>query len=694
MKILSTILFFVFSNLICHAQIDFISSLKREQLRIDALDGKADTIYNIGLDHANKRAKHIYFDGLNELIDNLSNTYPSISLRNLEIVKLLPFFKNINAINYQRINSYERSFKIINKLYDSSSDAVILEVCKLYPTEALKLIEVFKKRNFASEFLLFIGAKLPYETLGAAYYYNRTAYLDTIIKVLTHLDPHSTKQFLSTNSPVAKSVKESKDSILIKIAEVFKIYGQSSNSFINIDALYHKRLNIAESEALIKDDTKYLNWLIDERMIPDVLGSYSIERKIGHLCHEKVDEINELHDVSNPNIRFKSVLKANKAELYTLMVYTPEEIYTSTFLGLYNRMRVQIGKQSGFDFLKEIKFNRFRTFIKQCAGFNVLEDFLKTMSPIQQDSLLLLVVKDLATTKGDIYAAVEVADIYGSIMDTVLSSKFRNKILLNYQSNINLQDIYGQFVYGLLYKLCGGKESEINAIENVTFSLPNLSILPLSTLFADGQNIQQHLFFDDEDGLASYNSFLASFKGDPNWKLIDNENYICVKSKKGLPVYIFANKPSREAQGQEELALLFAALGRYPDIAVHRGHSYYLDGTLDILNQSTKIVILGSCGGYHQVAKALENAEDVQIISTKQIGTMSVNDVLIKDMAEMLRNGKSIDWKIFWTDLEKKLKNNEKFYDYIPPYKNLGAIFIKAYKMALEKGELEVVLAN
>ena len=139
---------------------------------------------------------------------------------------------------------------------------------------------------------------------------------------------------------------------------------------------------------------------------------------------------------------------------------------------------------------------------------------------------------------------------------------------------------------------------------------------------------------------------------------------------------------------------MFAALGRYPDIAVHRGHSYYLDGTLDILNQSTKIVILGSCGGYHQVAKALENAEDVQIISTKQIGTMSVNDVLIKDMAEMLRNGKSIDWKIFWTDLEKKLKNNEKFYDYIPPYKNLGAIFIKAYKMALEKGELEVVLAN
>ena len=68
-------------------------------------------------------------------------------------------------------------------------------------------------------------------------------------------------------------------------------------------------------------------------------------------------------------------------------------------------------------------------------------------------------------------------------------------------------------------------------------------------------------------------------------------------------------------------------------------------------------------------------------------------DVLIKDMSEVLRKHGTLDWKPFWLDLEKKLKGNSKFYDYIPPYKNLGAMLIKAYRMALENGELEAILS-
>ena len=42
----------------------------------------------------------------------------------------------------------------------------------------------------------------------------------------------------------------------------------------------------------------------------------------------------------------------------------------------------------------------------------------------------------------------------------------------------------------------------------------------------------------------------------------------------------------------------------------------------------------------------------------------------------------NIDWIPFWKEFKTKAAV-EGFEDYIPPYKNLGAIFIKAYKMAM-----------
>jgi|GEM_PF-465324 len=686
-NIFSTLLLFSLF-IAAQAQVDFMNSIDREQNRIDALDGKTDSFINIGTDEINARATAIYIAEIDTLKMSLLTHYPNLLDRNKEIIKLLPFLKEINHSNYAKLNHYEKSFKIINRLYDGSTDALALEVCKSYYTEGLKLIGLFNHRSFAESFLLFVGKSYPLETLGAAYDYSKAPYLSNVVRAITYDDPHTAKQFLGTGSPAAKAIYNSNDSVVKKILEIYRTYGQSSNSFINIDAIMHKRLTLAASEVMNDNADKNLNWLIAERMRPNILGSRSIERRIGYLCHEKVDKINELHEASNA-VRFRSVVDADAKELYTLMVYTQEEIYTSSFLGLYERLKPRMGNQSGLQFLRSVQFNQFRTFIKECAGFNTLDDFFKTMSLMEQDTLLEMVVADLDKNTGDIMAAVVVADIYGSLTDSILANTFSHKIYMQYLNRRMVNNAYGQFIYGMLYKLCGGNIDKLTPVGRITFSVPDLTQLKTDDLFKGGQNIQQHLFFDDEDGRASYNSFIGSFKNDPNWRIIDQPNYICIRSKNGFPVLIFANKPEREAQGQEELAALFASLGRYPDIAVHRGHSYYLDGTIDILSQSTRIAILGSCGGYHQVAKALENAADVQIISTKQIGTMSVNDVLIKDLADLLRSGKTLEWKVFWQGLEKKLKSNEKFYDYIPPYKNLGAIYIKAYRLALERGEFE-----
>ena len=47
-----------------------------------------------------------------------------------------------------------------------------------------------------------------------------------------------------------------------------------------------------------------------------------------------------------------------------------------------------------------------------------------------------------------------------------------------------------------------------------------------------------------------------------------------------------------------------------------------------------------------------------------------------------MRNGSGIDWIPFWQEFKSKAAV-EGFEDYIPPYKNLGAIFIKSYRKAM-----------
>ena len=97
--------------------------------------------------------------------------------------------------------------------------------------------------------------------------------------------------------------------------------------------------------------------------------------------------------------------------------------------------------------------------------------------------------------------------------------------------------------------------------------------------------------------------------------------------------------------------------------------------------------MLGSCGGYNNLNDVLNISEDAHIISSKQVGTKTVNEPILLSINNTLRSGRSIDWIGMWRDLSKQFSGDskEKFDDYIPPYKNLGVIFIKSYRQAMVK---------
>ena len=63
---------------------------------------------------------------------------------------------------------------------------------------------------------------------------------------------------------------------------------------------------------------------------------------------------------------------------------------------------------------------------------------------------------------------------------------------------------------------------------------------------------------------------------------------------------------------------------------------------------------------------------------------MNVNKPIIDALDNTLREGKNIDWRQMWNNLQTQFDKapreiRETFEDYIPPQKNLGALFIKAY---------------
>ena len=204
----------------------------------------------------------------------------------------------------------------------------------------------------------------------------------------------------------------------------------------------------------------------------------------------------------------------------------------------------------------------------------------------------------------------------------------------------------------------------------------------------------QVFFYGDDDGKMNYNGFTPQF-ANGNWKQTDNTKYwVSYSSIKGKPTIVYANKwfddertPGEIDKAQESLNSYLEEKGIQPTIVVHRGHSYWVKSTIKQIQPAAKIVLLGSCGGYNVIHDVLEHSPDAHIVASKQTGKMYINQPFLNILNEKIRNGNNIDWIPFWAEFKSKAGNIEGFEDYIPPYKNLGAIFIKAYNSQMGEGD-------
>jgi hypothetical protein len=296
-----------------------------------------------------------------------------------------------------------------------------------------------------------------------------------------------------------------------------------------------------------------------------------------------------------------------------------------------------------------------------------------------------------------------VADSYSNIFEKspTLAKFVLSEVQWNYDKNFYSNNKKGIVIYNLLQTLFESADT-LNKIDlSARLGIPPVYTINYDSLKDDsGRVIQQAFFYGDEDkdGQNSYADFMALFLKKPEWKITENptKEWVTVTSTKGMPVWIFANKPllgddDPDDKAQHNLDDYLYDNKLKPTIYIHRGHSYHVSSTLKQIQSSARIVILGSCGGYNNLSQVLDISEDAHIISSKQVGSKSVNEPILQAINNNLLEGKNIDWLNMWKELGAKFEKDpsakEKFDDYIPPYKNLGAIFIKAYRKAMGEDE-------
>jgi hypothetical protein len=648
---------------------------------VDHIQIMIENMPPIGRDSSDTREKVYALRALNGM---LAKYNASINMDPYAVKKMVTNMHDLiiaknegKAMEFIKDNVNEHTLNNVRELFESSTQErfyIYSEMGKQEPKMMIKRLAEFANEPYADDVIGSAAKVLPNEIFNYA---------------------------SSTNPVLSNAVKRSKDPLvqaIVKIAQESKV-PLKAMPFLN--DIYTGKKTIAQIDAIAADADLFYQNLVRLKLEGVTLGSETYTSELQYRGLKYVREMNDLHEEKDP-VRFKCIDKFNPYTLYFIMVYGQDEIYTSSFLGTFRRMLERMKPMKGDELLDSVRYDKFRTFIRMCAGYNTLGTFLATIEPEKKNELMRNFIAGLEQGKDDdLEDAVDVADAFGSITDTALAAFLENEVKLNYENAYSkARSKKGVIIYGLLATLFEGmkeiKDSSAAAEQSDKLGLPPINQVRYSSLVNDsGIVYQQFFFYGDEDGRNSYASFLGNFK-DGKWKIAKQKDWTTITSIKGKPVVIYANNPIPEPgdeEAQKALRKYLEDTGIKPVIIVHRGHSYHLPITMDNLIRETKVVMLGSCGGYHNLGKVLDNAPSAHIISSKQTGAMAINEPIIKTINDQLLAGNDIDWIRVWRGLDGyfagKGKLKELFDDYIPPHKNLGAIFIKAYRRMFNSGDEE-----
>jgi len=697
---------------------------KEQQKLITAGGGSRDSLIRLAKDETvNLQVTDALIRQVDELqqrieFDSTLNTNNKKKyLRGLEFL-LRGFHQAFSARDIQAsaapalISAFEKAMELDRKgqsiepvITDGSYEVgKILVECFLYPTEnaGVKPSRLYLVRRYCEMH--------PSLILSYLDKHPGLPFQDSLIIIAGHHDIHQLYDYAAASGELGDHIRNCKDTLVHTVSMLAN--SKSGQLYLPfLDNLLKGKITTDEIDKVKGDELNYYKLLVRTRLdyaariLPPERDTPLEMNALTDMLMKKgkqvfVQEINALHTVDNPAIRFKILDPLTPAELYYLIVLSEDEIYTSSYLGVYERIFQRMANPYGDSLIMQVHGDYFRKFIKLAAAYNKLDHFLGTMNKQNAGTIMKSFIIHLE--KANEEEAVDVADSYSSIFEKnpALARFILGEVKANYEKNITAGDKKGIIIYSLLETLFESADSANKTDLSARLGIPPVYSVDYNSLADDSGRVIQQVFFygdEDKDGQNSFTNFMAMFRPrpgtKPEWKITENPQWVTISSVKGKPVIIYANKPlfgpdDPDDKAQKALAAYLESRHLKPTIVIHRGHSYHVKSTIYQMAPTARIVVLGSCGGYNNLSEVLKINEDAHIISSKQVGTKTVNEPVLQAINTNLLAGKDIEWLPMWRELSARFQNDpaakEKFDDYIPPYKNLGAIFIKAYRKAMD----------
>ncbi|MBI5856484.1 MAG: hypothetical protein HZB42_02440 [Sphingobacteriales bacterium] len=655
-------------------------------IKTDWLQYRIET--DSGLNHTQKVR---YVQGLKSLLQTMQTGWRAKLISPINLPASIEAYNNcieldkegIGIDGYIRQLEYEVAYPVAKSIafeknsgFTKARNELVLKYCILHPEKTLPTLRDNPNMPFA----------------------------DSLIRTLDKRKfARQIYDFAQAGDHLGALIRNITDDVFIKTIARMARSRSGQQYFPFLDEIVNDKLTIEEIDSVKDDSLLYYRMLVKTQLSyvrrainKDTAFEFrALTDKLVKRAKEFfVNEINGLH-YEPAEVRFKSIQPMTAEELYYLAVSSEGSIYTSSFVkGVYPLMMKKCNNK-GDSLLMLVGFDKYRKFIKMAAGYNTLGNFLSTFPPAvnpgEEDAartLMRAFVKNLEKSEGA-EDAVDVADSYASIAESLkpMADDMLKNIRDNYKRNEMAGNKKGKAVYMILEKLFLSADSTRKIDLTAELGIPPVYEVPYNSLVNDsGRVIMQVFFYGDKDGQSIFRGFLGTFSNS-NWKIVDSSKWVTINSVKGKPVSIYANKPLPEEGGEDEEAQkqLCSYLQKnklYPVVTIHRGHSYTAPSTIEQMAATSKVVFLGSCGGYLIMKDALEVSPDAHIIFTKQIGDTRVNRPFFQLLTDKIRSGNNIEWISFWKELDK-MARSEDFEDYVPPHKNLGALFIKAYKIAM-----------
>ena len=386
-----------------------------------------------------------------------------------------------------------------------------------------------------------------------------------------------------------------------------------------------------------------------------------------------VDILNTLHD-SQDKTRFKLIEDVSSAELVRILgMNGPYPPYTSTFNYMLNRIVADPPRDVNSEYLLN--------FAVSAHNFGRIEDYLRVLDIADRMKVFEGLVRERsyhATLLEGLLAIADTQDVAVPV----------EKMILSYYGANKGEKAAEMGVVGALYahstdSISAQYADIFNALkdEYIQFAAPHLEpVMHYKNLLDDGgRHNQMMVFYNDTDGQSSFAHFIGTYRRDRSWKYKDHGSFISFA--KGA-VSLYANKPANEADGPAAIKAHVTDGGGVIKALIHRGHSYHVSASEKYVSEDLGFIWLGSCqsGRVSDFAKGVPNA---RLVYSRNVGTMQMNDPVLKDINDFLAQGQDVDWRVIKKDAER-IRSNMPNADYVVPSGDLAGALGRA-QMSIDR---------